>query len=399
MSLSLSPSISSALGSAVLHSPELLTLIFEKLIKSIRRFSEVKGALRLHALCQAWRGARALVRKALHQHWTLGCYTILNNGGLPAGTHIENTSVYVQDPDGDGFGIGFFSHDAEGDGYMPFGLPEMMAEMMGFELRWPNVKHFTGFIDEEDGSGRACKVAQAAGVTYVADRLGGVARFATSTDPSPSHVWEMDMSDAWLDDDQSPHHGIALALGLCFVTDCDSCRVVALDANDLTERFSFGQAELNNPLGIAWRRGLLWVVDSGLGASGASDGKLVAYSFEAPGPLVAHVIEGVSFPVGVAAAHSSLYVTCRDERSLHVFCPEDYLAQGARSRLDSVPHDVHQVPGDDDGAYHFYDLAVHPDLPLAVVKLNPDDTMAVFWSADVLGCKNYHDTWQEISRR
>jgi hypothetical protein len=51
-------------------------------------------------------------------------------------------------------------------------------------------------------------------------------------------------------------------------------------------RFKFGYAELRNPLGVAWHEGLLWIADGNNQSGHASpQGKLVAFSFAAPGPL------------------------------------------------------------------------------------------------------------------
>jgi len=278
---------------------------------------------------------------------------------------------------------------AVGGKILPFGFQELLEEagVPGDA----DEEHFPFFLDE----GRQYRVrdvtalTQAHGATYVAHKCGGVSKFEGDTpNAGPAFSWERDIDDDDNDhDDCDPHHGIAVAQGICFVSDicsdgATSC-IVALDAADLRVRFKFGFEELRNPLGIAWLNGLLWVADG----RSRSDSRLVAFSFDSPGPRVVHTISKLCMPIAVTAAHGDcLYVTCRDERSLHCFRPADYTVQGVASRFDSAPRTTLRC-----GA-PVYGCAVHPELPIVIAmgrRQRGRPSLEVFWSRSVLGCGNY----------
>ena len=386
-----SSSITPELISAVLFSPELLNLILEKLVHAVRTLGGAHDVLRLLSVCHAWNRAPT-VRVALAQHWSLACHAVLSDGGHP-GDVVREVCPFVQSSHPEDVGIAFFhveeSESTSTSEYLPYGLPELLDELTGAS---PDLFHTGGDVNY---------IVQVDGASYAARCDGGTYRF----DGGPhrphhaSHAWEM--SRGALEEDVYPHNGLAVALGCCFVSDCHvegKGRVVALDAHDLTQRFSFGQGELINPLGLAWRDGLLWVADGGHPSAqgdGKGKGKLVAYSFHSPGPRCAHIIEGVDMPVGIAAAHGHLYVVCRDEACLHVLRVEEHLAQGARSALGGVPHTTHRLPKTRPRT-KLYELVVHPKLPVAVVNAG-EGLIAVFWSGEALGCKNYHDIYQIVS--
>ena len=179
-------------------------------------------------------------------------------------------------------------------------------------------------------------VAHVDGVRYITLESGGVARVEDGVGNKLWHTFLYPEAHEDIDPNEAPHLGIAVALDLCFVSDCVRAEVVALDANNLRERFSFGRSELDNPVAVAWQEGLLWVADAN-----PDEGQLVAYSFEHHGPRMVHTILGVNVPVGVVAAHGRLYIACRDDGSVHVIRTAGYTAQGARSLLNSVPHESH----------------------------------------------------------
>ena len=384
--------ISEALSVAVMLSPELRGLILHQLVLSIRRFSDVREVLRVLTLCTGWRKADATLRDAIECHWTMSSYTVLNwlpvqDAGIKLGIFMTTSSPGHP-------GICTFPRQAAVTSCryeLPCGLPELFDEMVGtFFDQTPSV------TDEDDGMN---VVAHADGVKYACFQSGGVARIVGSASYSHGCEWP----PAWapadapiMDEDGAPHLGITVGSGFCFITEHMRRQVIALDAQDLTERFAFGRGELDNPVDVAWQDGRLWVADA------SSAGRLVAYSFGHGGPRVVHTIEGIDHPVGVAAAHGRLYIACGDECTVHSIIAADYTEQGSRSSFESVPHDSHVIRG----GHKLCDLAVHPELPLAVVRVastaedRADDDhnrwIAVLWSKSVLGCGNYHDAYQTL---
>lgn len=388
-----------SLSTAVLHTPELRTLILENLVVKIQTFSDVWLALRHLALCKTWRDAASIVRKGIEQHWKMSFQTVLA---------CEQRDMSFLNPDA--FGLGFFKREHrrfEDSPYLsPYGLPELLVEMMcnagrldvgvgQFPLEFSHPRTIDYIAAGRRYHVPVSNIVVAGGATYIALQNGRVEKYhALPQDlpETPAYAWTRIYDD---EDDQGTFD-LVVAAGLCFVSyyDAEPPCIVALDADDLSERFTFGASELRNPLGIAWREGLLWVADC--------EGKLVAYSFEAPGPKLVHTIEGVDSPVGIATAHAHLYVTCRDEGRLHIFRPDDYIAQGSRSRFENVPHETLEVSG-----YELYGLAVHPELPLAVIAVEVEgggggedqQGVAVVWSGSVLGCEHYHRAHLEAEAR
>ena len=59
------------LGAAVLLTPELRSLIFEKLVLHIRCLRDAQQVLRFLAFCRAWREAAATVQAAIEQQQAL----------------------------------------------------------------------------------------------------------------------------------------------------------------------------------------------------------------------------------------------------------------------------------------------------------------------------------------
>ena len=422
-------------ASAVLLSIELRDLILEAVALKVARFRDMHECLRLLALCKHWHHGSGVLRSALEQHWKLSSHS-----SLPYDEHTMS-----EWPDGDGpvpvvfrlpsgcLQFRFIFHDFT-DLDLPYGLPNLLTEMGESALMTDRL------LPLAPRGSDVSALTQAGSATYAALAEGGVCKFDDETlvGATPAHEW---LYDHDTEDEVLPHSGIAVALGLCFVADCVQHCVIALDAVELKVRFKFGYAELRNPLGVAWHEGLLWVADGNDKSHHASpQGKLVAFSFAAPGPLAIHTITGLDMPVGLASAHGRLHVTCRDEKAMHCFKPgthagldraragytvrgmlmmrdaccaltargwspahavraraltlcaprsllaADYLAQGARSAFDSAPRSTLRT------VTELYQFAVHPELPVAIAVGNSADgrpSVEVFWSRNVLGCEGY----------
>jgi hypothetical protein len=230
-------------------------------------------------------------------------------------------------------------------------------------------------------------IAEVEDVYYVALADGRVNKYQSCRRTGPRRQQSVKLLTTEQMDEmggQGPYNGLCVAMGVCFVSECCTNRIHALDADDLSTRCTIGACDLTNPLGICWHRGLLWVANgehtpnlsAGAASEQAARGRLIAFAFDAPGPRKVHEISGFHMPVGIASAHGRLYVSTRDDRSIHVLKVDGQ----SQAKLSREALTLQVLTAD----RPLYGLAVHPELPVIMAMASVEDPsktkgVEVFW--------------------